>query len=116
MLAALVEGQFDLIACAPLLDELAEVLARTRLVHRYGVTAEDIAELVDLLRERAVMVPLSANVRSCRDPDDDVVLETEMTGNADTAVSRDEDLKGNRDLVTLLTATGIEVMSVRRFL
>jgi predicted nucleic acid-binding protein len=80
------------------------------------VEQEDIAELVALLREQGMEVTVTRSVQLCRDPDDDVILETAFLGNADAVVSRDEDLKGDEDLASVLQTAGIEVLSVRRFL
>ena len=114
--AALSHGTFTLVTSEPLLAELAEVLARPRFAQRYGVTGSDISSLLGLLRERAEVIPVTGTVRLCRDPDDDVVIETARNGAADTMVSRDDDLKRDWELVRLLAAEGIEVLSVRQFL
>lgn len=55
-------------------------------------------------------------VHLCRDPDDDVVIETAQNGRADALATRDDDLKRDWDLVRLLRAEGIQVLSVRQFL
>ena len=114
--AALMLGRFTLVTSEPLLAELAEVLVRPRFVERYRVTAPDIGRLLALLRERAEVAPVAGTVHLCRDPDDDVVIETARNGAANTMVSRDDDLKRDWDLVQLLAAEGIEVLSVRQFL
>lgn len=116
ILSALQAGRFTVLISEPLLEEFAEVLSRPRIARKYGVAQEDIAELVALLRERGIAVTVTGSVQLCRDPDDDVVLETAFLGKADLVVSRDEDLKGDEDLVRFLRAAGIEIMSVKRFL
>ena len=114
--AALHRERFTLVTSEPLLAEIAEVLARPRFARKYGVTASDITRLLTLLRERAEVVPVTGTVHLCRDPDDDVVIETARTGAAKAMVSRDDDLKRDWDLIQLLAAEGIEVLSVRQFL
>ena len=69
-----------------------------------------------LLRERAEIVPVAGAVRLCRDPDDDVVIETARNGLADALVTRDDDLKSDWDLVQLIAGRGTHVLSVTRFL
>jgi uncharacterized protein len=113
---ALQRDQFTLVTSEPLLAELAAVLARPRFAQRYGVTPDDIATLIALLRERAEVVPVTGDVRLCRDPDDDVVIETAFNGRADALVSRDDDLKGVADLATILASHGVTVLTVRHFL
>jgi uncharacterized protein len=116
VLTALEAEKFDLLVCGPLLDELAEVLSRPRIAQKYGVTQGDVTELIALLRERGTEVTVTGSVQLCRDPDDDVIAEAAVLGHADVVVSRDEDLKGDEDLMEVLRASGTEVMSVSRFL
>lgn len=113
---ALQRQQFTLVTSEPLLTEVALVLARPRFAQRYGVTPADIADLVALLRERAEVVPVTGAVHLCRDPDDDVVIETALNGRADAVVSRDDDLKAASDVAAILSERGIAVLTVRRFL
>ena len=113
---ALERGDFTLVTSRPMLEELAEVLARPRIADKYGITAEDIADLVALLVEKADVVEVSGSVRLCRDPDDDMVLETALNGKAEVLISRDEDLSRALDLVAVLEERGIRVLTVRHFL
>jgi putative PIN family toxin of toxin-antitoxin system len=113
---ALARERFTLVTSEPLLTELAKVLARPRFARRYGVKGTDIGELVALLRERAEIAPVAGTVRLCRDPDDDVVIETALNGHADALVTRDDDLKGVAELAALLRERGVAVLTVRRFL
>lgn len=114
--AALGRGAFTLITSQPLLAEVAEVLERPRFVHQYRVTMQDIAELVGLLSEVADVAAVTGTVHLCRDPDDDVLIETARNGGATMLVTRDDDLKRDWDLIQILAAEGIEVLSVRQFL
>jgi putative PIN family toxin of toxin-antitoxin system len=116
MRAALQRQQFVLVTSEQLLAELAAVLARPRFTSRYGVTRRDAHELVALIREQAEIVPVLGTVDLCRDPDDDVVIETAQNGHADVLVTRDDDLKADVELVAALTTRGVSVLTVRRFL
>jgi uncharacterized protein len=116
VLAALKAGDFTLLTSEPLLAELAEVLLRPRIARKYGITPDDADELVALLRRRAHVVPVVGEVRLCRDPDDDMVIETALRGRADMLVTRDEDLKGTSEVANALGPVGVAVVSVRRFL
>ncbi|MGH2364676.1 MAG: putative toxin-antitoxin system toxin component, PIN family [Chloroflexota bacterium] len=113
---ALIRGEFSLITSRPLLEELAEVLARPRIADKYGIRAGDIAEIVALLVGKSKIVDISGSLHLCRDPDDDVVLETVVDGGADVLVTRDEDLSRDLNLVALLEERGIRVLTVQRFL
>ncbi len=92
------------------------VLSRPRLARRYQIDPADVEELVDLLRMRAVLVFPPGHLRLCRDPDDDVVIETAVIGGADVVVTRDDDLKGAPEVISFLAEFGIPVRSVRQFL
>lgn len=116
ILDALRDERFMVAISEPLLQELERVLARERLQRRLGVSPTTPAALVAFLRERGDVAPVTGTVHLCRDPDDDLVIETALNGQADVLVSRDDDLKGAPDLVAILRAQGVEVLTVRRFL
>ena len=108
--------QFQVAVSAPLLDEIAEVLARPRIRNKYGLDADEIIEFVRLLADRAVTVVPTGQLRLCRDPDDDLILETAQLGQAQYAVSRDDDIKRDQDLIAQMQANGVIVLSVQQFL
>lgn len=112
---ALEAGLFILVMSEPLFAEFAEVLARPRFARRYGVTTDDVDQLIGLLRERSEVVSVKGTLQLCRDPDDDVVIETALNGNADALVSRDDDLK-SPDMAEVLLAQGVRVLTVRQLL
>ena len=62
------------------------------------------------------LVPVSGDLRLCRDPDDDIILETAIQGGATYVVSRDEDVTRDLDLLDHLRERGIETITVQRFL
>lgn len=92
------------------------MLARPRIARKYGVTAEDITQLVALILEKAELVETSGALRLCRDPDDDLVLETAINGRADVLVTRDEDMSRDLDVIAALEQRGVRVLTVRQFL
>lgn len=104
-----------MVTSQPLLAELAEVLARTTF-RRRGVTAADAADLVAVLRGTADLISITGKLALCRDPEDDMVLETALEGAADVIVSRDEDLTRAPAVANHLAIVGIPVLTVRRFL
>ncbi|CAN5371227.1 putative toxin-antitoxin system toxin component, PIN family [soil metagenome] len=116
VLAALDQRRFTLVASEYLLAEIAEVLTRPRVVRRYAVTPEARDIFIELLHTRAVTVPTDGSVQICRDPDDDMVIETAVRGRADMLVTRDDDLKGFSEVMEYLDAVGVAVVSVQRFL
>lgn len=116
MLTALRELRFQLVTSEPLLQELAGVLARPRFARGLNVTAPKVEALLATLREQAELMTVSGTVHLCRDPDDDLIIETALNGRADALVTRDDDLKGEVELVSVLAGHGVAVLTVRRFL
>ena len=110
------DDRFTAVTSEPLLIELATVLTRPRLAHRYGLTAEEIAGLLGTIRALAELAVVRGEVQICHDPKDDMVIETAINGHADALVSRDDDLKRAPEVVSLLAERGIRVLSVQRFL
>ena len=84
--------RFTVVTSDPLLEELVEVLRRPKIVRKYGVTDEDVQALQELLRKHAVVVPIRHTVHVCRDPDDNVVIETAERERAQFLVTGDADL------------------------
>lgn len=113
---AWIAGRFDVVVSPALLEEIADVLTRPRIQTKYDLSTEEIEQFLRLLQERALHVAPRGELHLCRDPDDDLLLETAVLGGARYAVSRDDDLKGDDDLVAQMQSRGVKVLSVRRFL
>ena len=64
----------------------------------------------------AHVVLVFGTIRVCRDPSDDVVIETALRGRAAVLVSRDDDRNGDPQLFEFLSILGISALSVQRFL
>jgi len=62
------------------------------------------------------MVNPVGDLHLCRDPDDDAVLETAILGHAQYLVTRDDDIKGDNALISIMRSRGVEVLTVQRFL
>ena len=116
VLAAFLEGRFVPVISQALLEEIREVLRRPRLRRVCRVSEEDQTITLELLRDRAVEALLTGTIHMCRDPEDDFLLETALVGDARFAVSRDDDLKRDRDLTAHLERRGVQVLSVAQFL
>lgn len=109
-------GQFEVVVSIPLLEEIADVLTRPRLQNKYGLSLAEIEQFLNLLQEQAIHVTPTGQLHLCRDPDDDLILETALLAKAEYTVSRDDDLKGDADLVAQMQAYGIAVLSIQQFL
>ncbi len=116
LVRAWLDGRYQVVVSLPLLDELSDVLTRPRLTHKYPIVATDVEEFLQLLIQRSPIVVPTGSIHECRDPDDDLILETALLGQAQYAVTRDDDIKGDRDLVERLRSHGINVLTVQHFL
>jgi uncharacterized protein len=110
------EGGFLPIISEPLLAELGEVLKRPRIKEKYGITLDDIRELLILIEERSEHVLHAGDVAICRDTDDNLVIETAIKGQAQYIVTRDDDIKFDLKVIMFLSKEGISVTSVAQFL
>ena len=66
LIRALGEDRFDLATCEPIIQEVADVLARRRIAVKYGITAEHIDRVVALIRERGELVSVTGALHLCR--------------------------------------------------
>jgi predicted nucleic acid-binding protein len=55
-------------------------------------------------------------MKLCRDERDNAVLETAINGQAEYLVSRDDDIKGDTELIQQMRASGVQVLTVSQFL
>lgn len=96
----------SLVVSEPILSELRE-----KLIDKFGVTAAEVAAIVDHLdtyAERVAVQGRSGWVR--QDPDDDKFIDAALSGGATIIVS------GDRHLLALGTVEGIEILTARQFL
>lgn len=84
-----------------------------RPLHRLPL--EDVLELAAFLIRAGNLVELSGAAQGCRDPNDDMFLETARVGAAEYLVTFDRDLL-DPHLVSALETEGITVVSLATFL
>jgi putative PIN family toxin of toxin-antitoxin system len=109
-------GSFSIVSSLPLLDEVQEVLLRPRIMKLRHSTEIDVEAFMVGIVAVVQLVPVSGELRLCRDPDDDVILETAIQGHASYVVSRDEDMTRDLDLIDHLREQGIETITVQRLI
>lgn len=109
-------GDFIALISEPVLDEIADVLSRPRIRDKYDITPEDINELLILIEEKAEHVLLSGDIDICRDRDDNFIIETAIKGNAAYLITRDDDVKFDKEVSAFLSQYGISVLTVSKFL
>ena len=110
------EGDFHVIISEPILEEIAEVLNRPRIKNKCGISETDIKELLALIEERAEHVLLSGTITVCRDSDDNFIIETAIKGQAAFLITRDDDLKFNKEVFSFLLPYGIRIITIAKFL
>ena len=110
------EGASQVVISEPILEELAEVLNRPRIKCKYGISENDINELLVLIEERSEPVLLSSDISICRDKDDNFIIETAIKGKAAFLVTRDDDIKFDRAVSTFLLQFDVSVISLAKFL
>lgn len=88
----LVAGDYALVYSLPLLDELLSKLALPRLREKYQIDDHAIEGMMALLALRGERVHPTRTVQVCRDPEDNMLIETALAGNAEHIVTGDEDL------------------------
>lgn len=113
---AWLDGKFQVVVSLPLLKEIANVLQRPRIKDKYHLTETQIKKFLTLLSHKALHVTVRGNLKLCRDPYDDLILETAIVSNVKYMVSRDDDIKGDIELITQMKNRGIIVSTVNHFL
>ncbi len=109
-------GDFVSATSKGILYELNAVLHRPRIRTKYGLIPEAISLHVRKIESHSVLVSPGAPLKLCRDPWDDHILAAAQAAKADYLVSRDDDLKGDPELVRSCATLGIQIVSLRNFL
>lgn len=88
LLEAALESRFQFLISSPLVLEYEAVLTRREHLHASGLGVSEIGELIDMLCASGIEVRASQSWRPLlRDPDDEMVLETAINGQADAIVT-----------------------------
>jgi putative PIN family toxin of toxin-antitoxin system len=116
VLDAFVSGAFTAVLPGMVLEEIRLVLGRPRIRKRTRMTDEDIAEYVRLIAERADVIETTGRTFGCRDPKDEALLEAAVVAGADVIVTRDDDLKGDGELVAKMREASVAIVTVAAFL
>lgn len=116
VVSAWLDGRFEVVISPPILEELEAVLGRPRLRVKYGFGEEQVQRFLSLIVEEATPVSVAGRLSLCRDPRDNMLLETAEIGRATYVISRDEDVTRDQELTVKLKERGIEPITVARFL
>jgi putative PIN family toxin of toxin-antitoxin system len=99
------EGNFNLLYSEPILSEILDVFNRPQIKDKYGLAASDIETILGFILLRGEAVVLRRRITLCRDPKDNMILETAADGKADAIVS------GDKDLLSVEAFEGIPVLT-----
>ena len=58
----------------------------------------------------------SGDIRACRDPEDNGIIETAIKGHAAYIVTRDDDIKFDKSVAAFLSQNNVTPISTARFL
>jgi len=99
------DGHFLLVTSLPIAFEYVDVLLRSP-----NIQPDDVQVFLNEVRTLSHIVPISGMLQVCKDPDDDVFLETAMTGKADFLVTK------NLKHFPKKSYQGIKIVKVSAFL
>lgn len=77
------QQQFDLLISDATLEEYTDVL-----LHSPTITVNEVTELLNELKAFSQHVTINGTLQVCKDSDDDIFLETAVTGGADFLVTK----------------------------
>lgn len=109
-------GKFSVVISEQQIFELYEVLARPKFLFKYRVMTRKVAEVVAMIKDKAERVTLTDNIKLCRDPDDNVIIETAIRGKAKYLVTGDKDITEDKKVMSFLSRHGVTVISLSKFL
>jgi len=77
------KGQFDLITSSAIEAEYQEILQQSP-----RIKPGEVQKLLEEIWARSLIVPISGTLHVCKDPDDDIFLETALVADADFLVTK----------------------------
>jgi len=97
--------QFEVLISDDVFDEYSDVLT-----HAPAISEIDVQLLLDELRSFARRVAISGSLHVCKDPDDDIFLETAVAGGANFLVTK------NLKHFPRKSHEGVRIVNVAKFL
>lgn len=105
------DGQFRCISSEAVVAEVARALSSDKARRAYGVTDDDVADVLGFLESDDVLVQISVRVEGvAAHYHDDLILATAVSGKADYLVT------GDRQLLALGSFQGVRIVTPRAFL
>jgi putative PIN family toxin of toxin-antitoxin system len=110
------EGKFEIVISEQQVLELYDVFSRPKFLFKYCIYRQEIEDLVSSIATRAQRITIKGSTKLCRDPDDDIIIETAMRGKAKYLVTGDKDIKDDKEVLSYLSQRGVTVVSISKFL
>ena len=110
------EGKFEVVISEQQVLELYEVFSRPKFLFKYRIDRQEIDDIVSSIATRAERITLKGTTKLCRDPDDDIIIETAIRGRAKYLVTGDKDITNDKTVLSFLSRHGVSVISLSRFL
>ncbi len=109
-------GKFTVVISEQQVLELYEVLARPKFLFKYHIMEKKVKDVVAMIKDKAARVTLKGNIELCRDPDDNIIIETAVRGKAKYLVTGDKDIADDKKVSSFLSQHGVTVISLSKFL
>jgi putative PIN family toxin of toxin-antitoxin system len=104
-------GAVRCISSSVIVAEVLTTLGRGRVLRRYDIDPAEVERLREFLESRPVSVEITARVEGvATHPEDDLILATAVSGQADYLVT------GDRQLLALGSYQGVTIVTPRDFL
>jgi uncharacterized protein len=87
ILDLIVDGKLKLNVSQHLIDEVLD-----KLINKFGFDESDLEKFNDLINTRSTPYLTFHNVKICRDPNDDFLIDLIIASNPDYLITRDKDL------------------------
>ena len=110
------EGKFGIVVSEQQVLELYDVFSRPQFLFRYRIDRQEIDDLVSSIAARAERITLKGSIKICRDPDDDIIIETAIRGKAKYLITGDKDITDDKKVLSFLSQHGVSVLSLSKFL
>lgn len=110
------QTKYVLLLSYDLLDEIADVLLRQKLMQKYNYSYADVESLITLCKKQAIVIKPALIIQICRDPDDDKIINCAIVGRSHYLVSGDADLYDDNDVKRILFEYGVQVMKPENFI
>jgi len=111
------KGKFRLVISEQQFSELYEVLSRSKFTIKYRLDEKKVDALIASIAENAEHIFLEEHISNiCRDPDDNLIIETALRGKAKYLVTGDKDITDDKKVVSFLSQHGVSVISLSKFL